>query len=89
MVRITHPFHPQHGQTFEAVSRSPHWGEERVIYRAADGTLPTVAVSLTDMEPLDPFRLIASGRAAFRMADLRRLVGVLDHIAASMEGDNV
>ena len=37
------------GQTFDVVSRNPHWGEDRVIYRAADGTLPTIAVGMTDM----------------------------------------
>ncbi|WP_353017779.1 DUF5372 family protein [Mesorhizobium sp. M0854] len=29
-VRITHPFHPPKGQTLEAISRSLHWGEDRV-----------------------------------------------------------
>lgn len=88
-MRITHPFHPLRGQTFDAVSRSPHWGEDRVIYRAADGTLPTVAVSLTDLAPPDPFLLISAGRAAFRVVDLRRLVSVLDPIASSMESERV
>ena len=85
---ITHPFHPLYGQTFDVVSRSPHWGEERVIYRATNGTLPTIAVTLTDMAPPDLFRRIAAGRAAFRMVDLQRLVGVLDDIASSMAGDD-
>ena len=87
-VRITHPFHPLCGQVFDVISRSPHWGEDRVIYRALDGTLPTVAVSLTDMAPPDSFMRIAAGRAAFRMVDLQRLVSALDHLAASMEADN-
>lgn len=85
MVRITHPFHPLLGQTFEVVNRSPDWGEDRVIYRAANGTLPTIAVALTDMAPPDPFRQIAAGRAAFRMIDLQRLLGMLEQIASSME----
>jgi hypothetical protein len=87
-VCITHPFHPLLGQTFDVVSRSPHWGDDRVIYRAADGTLPTIAVTLTDMAPPDPFRRIGAGRAAFRMVDLQRLVIALDAIASSMGGED-
>ena len=86
---ITHPFHPLRGQTFDVISRSPHWGEDRVIYRAADGTLPTIAVSMTDMAQLDSFREIAAGRAAFRMVDLQRLIGVLDRLASAKEADDV
>jgi hypothetical protein len=85
-VRITHPFHPLVGQSFEVISRSPHWGEDRVIYRAADGTLPTIAVALTDMAPPDPFRRIAGGRAAFRIVDLQRLLALLDQISSPTEG---
>jgi hypothetical protein len=88
-VCITHPFHPLYGQTFDVVSRSAHWGEDRVIYRATNGTLPSIAVTLTDMVPPDPFRRIAAERAAFRMVDLQRLVSVLDNVASSMAGDDV
>jgi hypothetical protein len=78
---ITHPFHPLRGQSFDAVSFGcSHWGEERVIYRGADGTLPTIAVSMTDAEPPDAFRQIAAGRAAFRMVDLLKLRALLDRI---------
>ncbi len=88
-VSITHPFHPLRGQTFDVIGRSPHWGEDRVIYQAADGTLPTIAVSMTDMAPLDCFRDIAAGRAAFRMVDLQRLIGVLDRLALAKEAEDV
>jgi len=87
-VSITHPFHPLRGQTFDVVSRNPHWGEDRVIYRAADGTLPTIAIGMTDMAPLDRFRDIAAGRAAFLMVDLHRLVDVPDRIASTKEVDH-
>jgi hypothetical protein len=79
-VRITHPFHPLTGQSFELVSRSPHWGEERVIYRAADGTLPSIAVALTDAAPPDAFCRVAAGRAAFRTVDLLALGALLNQI---------
>ena len=83
-VRITHPFHPLNGQTFEVISRSPHWGEDRVIYRAADGTLPTISADMTDMAYPDAFRRIAAGRAAFRTVDLMDLVTLLDRISGPM-----
>jgi hypothetical protein len=84
-VRITHPFHPLTGRTFELVSRSQHWGEERVIYRAADGTLPSIAVTLTDFAPPDVFCRVAAGRAAFRMVDLLALSILLDQIGTRLD----
>jgi hypothetical protein len=70
------------------VSRSQHWGEERVIYRAADGTLPSIAVALTDFAPADPFRHVAAGRAAFRMVDLLALSALLDQIGQRLDGSD-
>jgi hypothetical protein len=87
-VRITHPFHPLKGQTFEVISRSLHWGEDRVIYRAADGTLPSIAAAMTDMAQLDAFGRVAAGRAAFRTADLMALVALLDRISAPVGADD-
>ncbi len=78
-VRITHPFHPLKDQTFEVISRSLHWGEDRVIYRAADGTLPTIAAAMTDMERPDTFRRVAAGRAALIGTDRSlRNIGAFD-----------
>jgi hypothetical protein len=88
-VRVTHPFHPLTGQSFELVSRSLHWGEERVIYRAADGTLPSIAVTLTDFAPPDAFCRIAAGRAAFRMMDLLTLSALLKQIGKRLDGSDV
>jgi hypothetical protein len=87
-VRITHPFHPLKGQTFEVISRSLHWGEDRVIYRAADGTLPSIAAAMTDMAQPDAFGRVAAGRAAFRTADLIALVTLLERISAPVEADD-
>ena len=87
-VRITHPFHPLRGQAFEVISRSPHWGEDRVTYRGADGTLPTIAAAMTDLAPPDAFRRIAAGRAAFRTVDLLDLLVLLDRISASVEAED-
>jgi hypothetical protein len=87
-VRITHPFHPLCGQTFELISRGQHWGEHRVIYRAANGTLPTIAIGFTDLCPPDAFRHVADGRAAFRTVDLLGLRALLDQVVERLGGDN-
>jgi Family of unknown function (DUF5372) len=84
-VRITHPFHPLSGQAFELVDRGRHWGADRVTYRASDGTLPTIAVALTDFELPDAFRRVAAGRAAFRTVDLLALWDVLRRLAKRMD----
>jgi len=87
-VCITHPFHPLKGQTFEMICHGPHWGEDRVIFRAADGTLPSIATAMTDMAQADAFRRVAAGRAAFRTVDLMDLVTLLDRLSASLETDD-
>jgi hypothetical protein len=74
------------GQSFELVSRSQHWGEERVIYRTADGTLPSIAVNLTDLARPDAFCRIAAGRAAFRIIDLLALSALLEQIGKRLDG---
>jgi hypothetical protein len=88
-VRITHPFHPLCGQAFELVSRGQHWGEERVIYRASDGTLPSIAAALTDVGPPDAFQRIAVGRAAFQTVDLQDLRALLERIAKRLRDGDV
>lgn len=64
-VRITYPFHPANGQTFYMIGRSPHWGDDRVIYRAADETLPSIVAAMTEMEQPDAFRRVAAGRSTY------------------------
>jgi hypothetical protein len=76
-VCITHPFHPSAGHDFDLVSRGPHWGEDRVVYAKPDGSLHSIAASLTDVDPADEFRRAASGRAAFRTVDLLELCALL------------
>jgi hypothetical protein len=60
-----------------------------VIYRAADGTLPSIAVTLTDYAPSDAFCRVADGRAAFRMTDLLVLRDLLDQIGKRLGGGDV
>jgi hypothetical protein len=81
-VRITHPFHPHCGREFELICRRRHWGEDRVVYANEDGRLRTVSAALTDVAPVDAFRLVAGGTAAFRTVDLVTLCGLLDRLGA-------
>lgn len=79
-MRITHPFHPLVGHEFALVRRRLDWGEDRVLYVAADGVLRSIATRLTDVEPPDEFQRIAAGRAAFRTTDLCELSAVLERL---------
>ena len=59
-----------------------------MIYRASDGTLPTIAAAFTDAEPPDVFHHIAAGRAAFRMVDLIELVALFQRFAKRRDGED-
>jgi hypothetical protein len=83
-VRITHPFHPLRGRAFELMCRRRHWGEDRVVYAGEDGRLCTIASAFTDIDPVDEFRRMAAGRAAFRTVDLLALCKALDRLARQL-----
>jgi hypothetical protein len=78
-VRITHPFHPHSGGEFELICRRRRG---RVVYSGDDGRLRTISVAFTDVAPLDEFRLVAGGQAAFRTVDLMALCELLDRLGA-------
>jgi hypothetical protein len=81
-VRITHPFHPHRGREFDLICRRRHWGEDRVVYTGDDGRLRTISAALTDVAPVDAFRHVAGGKAAFRTVDLMTLCELLDRLDA-------
>jgi hypothetical protein len=83
-VRITHPFHPLCGRTIEVVCRRRYWGEDRIVYVDDNGRPRFIAAVWTDVDPVDPFRRVAAGRAPFRTADLLALCQVLDRLAEEM-----
>ncbi len=80
---MTHPFHPWRGRELQALSIGQNWGEERVFFRADNGTVCSMPVSWTSIMPGDPFVLVAAGRAYFRTEDLLRLVAVVQERDAS------
>jgi hypothetical protein len=60
-----------------------------VIYEGQNGRLCTIASAWTDIDPGDEFRLIAAGRAAFRMVDLLALCDALDRLAEGLRPGDV
>ncbi|MFN2505338.1 MAG: DUF5372 family protein [Acidimicrobiales bacterium] len=74
---MTHPFHPLAGQQFELVVRKHNWAEDRVFIFVA-GELRSVPAGWTDIDPADPFVVIAAGRSPFRVDDLLSLASLLD-----------
>jgi len=57
----------------ELVAQAREWGEERVYYRDPTGRMRFLPAGWTSMAVLDPFVLLAAGRAYFRLEDLIRL----------------
>jgi hypothetical protein len=86
-VCITHPFHPLSGRKVALVSRRQHWGEDRIVYLDQHGRIRWIAAAWTDVDPVDDFRLMAAGRAAFRAADLLELCRILSRLAEQLAGD--
>jgi hypothetical protein len=75
--KITHPFHPWSGQTFELITYLHTWGENRVYFQRQESEhLVSVPASWTDVVPGDPFVQMAAGRSLFRVPDLLELVQI-------------
>jgi len=54
------------------------WGEERVYFYDEAGELKALPARWTDVGALDPFVVLAAGRAYFRPQDLLALADMLD-----------
>ncbi len=72
-----HPFHPQCGESFELLSHSSSWGEDRVTFHDREGRLRGLPASWTSVVGPDPFVVLSAGRAVFRVEDLLALVEVV------------
>jgi len=64
------------------VCRRPHWGEDRVTYLGHDGRLHSISADLTDIDPIDAFRRVAAGKAAFHPVDLLALCELIERLLA-------
>jgi hypothetical protein len=60
------------------VHRRKNWGEDRVFFYGADGSLKSFLTNVTDVLPMDEFTRISGGRSAFRVDDLLALRQLLD-----------
>ena len=84
-MRITHPFHPLFGREIDFVDRQQRWGEDRVLYRDADGYLQWLPARWTSVEPEDPFIIVSAGRSAFRAADLIDLAALVPTVRSGKD----
>lgn len=85
-MRVTHPFHPWHGQELEFVDRHLAWNVDRVSFRGVDGLVGSLPAAWTDIDPVDPFVVIAAGRCPFRVVDLVAVADLLDALRAGDVG---
>lgn len=87
-MRVTHPFHPLAGQEFDLVVRKNNWAEDRVSFFIGDW-LCSIPAGWTDVDPEDPFVVIAAGRSAFRVDDLISLASLIEGLKAASEPNGV
>ncbi|MBT2509462.1 Y4bD/Y4pK family protein [Streptomyces sp. ISL-98] len=78
-MRVTHRFHPWFGKEFAFVDRRHTWDEDRVSMVGEDGAVTSLPAAWTDIDPVDPFVVMAAGRCPFRITDL---LAVADHLDA-------
>lgn len=79
-VRITHPFHPRHGQILEVLACRTQWGEARVFYPDVNGHQASVPVGWTSLAAEDALVTLAAGRARFRWPDLLQLAALIEEV---------
>jgi hypothetical protein len=89
-VTITHPFHPRYSEKFSLLSYGrPRGMIETVVLLDANDATVSVPLSWTDAGEADAFKTIASGRSWFRIADLVRLVPIVEQLLSSTDGKGV
>ncbi len=76
-MRVTHPFHPLHGQELELVQACRGWHEERVCLQREDGQLTWLSRRWTSLATVDPFVELSAGRALLRVQDALELAALL------------
>jgi len=79
---VTHPFHPWRGREFELVDYRRCWNDWWVFYHTDDMQLAHFPASWTDLADADPFVELSQGRAVARVADLLRLVDLIQDLEA-------
>ena len=75
---ITHPFHPLYQRQFELLSYRNSWGRRYIDFQQDGGQASAIALAWTDADHPDPFLMVSKGRSVFRVAELLRLVDLID-----------
>jgi hypothetical protein len=73
------------GREFDLVVRKHNWAEDRAFFFNDDGELRSVPAGWTDVDPPDPFVVVAAGRSAFRVDDLLALALLLEQLRAHLD----
>ncbi len=81
--RVTHPFHPRHGEELEYFEYRHDWSGQRVYFHGDHGCLTSMPAEWTSVVAPDACQLIAGGRARFRLDDLLLLLGVIAGVRAA------
>ena len=76
-VRVTHPFHPLHGQELDVLAHRVQWGEGRVFYRDPRGHRASMPVGWTSLASPDLHISVAAASSRFRLQDLIDLAALL------------
>ena len=75
---VTHPFHPLYQRQFELLSYRKSWGRQFIDFQYDNGNTGAIPLAWTDANQADPFLTISRGRSVFRVAELLRLVELID-----------
>lgn len=83
---VTHPFHPLYQGQFELLGYRKSWGRQFIDFRYDNGRTGAIPLAWTDADQADPFLTISRGRSVFRVAELLRLVELID-LAMHVDAD--
>jgi hypothetical protein len=86
VIRVTHPFHPWCGREFAFVDRRLAWDEDRVSFLDENGEVASLPAAWTDIDPVDPFVVVAAGRCPFRVEDLVAVADLIDVLRSRAVG---
>ncbi|MCP5014465.1 MAG: hypothetical protein GY938_04190 [Ketobacter sp.] len=78
--KVTHPFHPRYGNTYELFNYHRSWGYEYIESIDEKGQASAIPLLWTDAAGIDPLVELSQGRCAFRITDLLRLCDLIDDL---------
>ncbi|MEU4234851.1 DUF5372 family protein [Nonomuraea sp. NPDC026600] len=81
---MTHRFHPWFGREFVFVERRLAWDQDRVTLADERGQVVSLPAGWTDVDPPDPFVVVAAGRCPFRVQDLLAVADLIDTLRQGM-----